>query len=321
MRKLLTLAMLILWIDLCSAQIYYVQDMSTTQIDSLDREHTVVLLPGGILEEHGPYLPSFTDGYVNMAFTKEIADSLVKRKGMKVLIFPIIPLGTGGANEIGRKYNFTGTYTIRRNLLRAILMDLGSDLGDEGFRKIFVINIHGGPNHNQAIDQACDYFNEAYGGKMVNILNLGTSFRSNFLTADERQEEGYTPHAGMEEHSLLYYLQPRFQQFKYKEARPAKATDPANIEIVAKADGWPGYFGSPKLSSPELGEKVWKARSQWIIVQVSKVMEGTYDFHQPTMFQLMERSASTRGINQDALTFDQQKESKQNEWLKSKGLQ
>ena len=36
------------------AQIYHVKEMNTEQIKALDREKTVVLLPVGILEEHGP---------------------------------------------------------------------------------------------------------------------------------------------------------------------------------------------------------------------------------------------------------------------------
>jgi hypothetical protein len=46
------------------AQIYHVQEMNTEQIKALEREKTVVLLPVGILEEHGPYLPSLSDGYI-----------------------------------------------------------------------------------------------------------------------------------------------------------------------------------------------------------------------------------------------------------------
>ena len=38
--------------------------MNTEQIKALDREKTVVLLPVGILEEHRPYLPSFSDDYI-----------------------------------------------------------------------------------------------------------------------------------------------------------------------------------------------------------------------------------------------------------------
>jgi hypothetical protein len=40
------------------AQIYRVQDMNTEQIKALDREKTVVLLPGGILEERPPFDPA-----------------------------------------------------------------------------------------------------------------------------------------------------------------------------------------------------------------------------------------------------------------------
>jgi hypothetical protein len=33
-------------------------ELNIDQIRTLDRQRTVILLPGGILEEHGPYLPS-----------------------------------------------------------------------------------------------------------------------------------------------------------------------------------------------------------------------------------------------------------------------
>jgi hypothetical protein len=35
--------------------------MNTRQIQALDRQRTVVVIPGGILEEHGPYLSSYSD--------------------------------------------------------------------------------------------------------------------------------------------------------------------------------------------------------------------------------------------------------------------
>jgi len=134
MKYVLSLCIIVLFAAVCEAQIYYVQDMSTIEIEALNRERTIVLLPGGILEEHGPYLPSFSDGYMNEALTLEIANSIIKRPNWNVLIFPIIPLGTGGANEIGRKYSFSGTYAIRQNTLRAIFMDLGSELGEHACR-------------------------------------------------------------------------------------------------------------------------------------------------------------------------------------------
>lgn len=62
-------------------QIYHVKEMKTEQIKALDREKTVVLLPGGILEEHGPYLPSFTDGYRNEWLTEALANAIVETPG------------------------------------------------------------------------------------------------------------------------------------------------------------------------------------------------------------------------------------------------
>lgn len=85
------------------AQIYHVKGMNTEQIRALDRDKTAVLLPGGILEQHGPYLPSFTDGYMIERLTHELANAIVERPGWQVLVFPLIPLGAGGANEIGSK--------------------------------------------------------------------------------------------------------------------------------------------------------------------------------------------------------------------------
>ena len=34
-------------------------------MDALDRARTVVLIPGGIFEEHGPLIPVNADGYRN----------------------------------------------------------------------------------------------------------------------------------------------------------------------------------------------------------------------------------------------------------------
>src|SRR4051812_6448539 len=73
--------------------IYQLQELNTPQIKVLTNDHTVILIPGGILEEHGPYLPSFTDGYWNERLTDSLAQAIVARKGWNVIIFPTIPLG------------------------------------------------------------------------------------------------------------------------------------------------------------------------------------------------------------------------------------
>jgi creatinine amidohydrolase len=69
--------------------------MNTEQIKALDREKTVVLLPVGILEKHGPYLPSGSDAYITDRRTSDLANAIVERPGWKVLIFPLIPWEPG----------------------------------------------------------------------------------------------------------------------------------------------------------------------------------------------------------------------------------
>src|SRR5436190_7591702 len=121
MKKLLAVMIVVLMsFFTASAQIYRVATMNTDQIRSLDKQKTVVILTGGILEEHGPHLPSFTDGYSNEWLTEKLAEAIVTRRGWSALVFPTIPLGHGGANEIGGKYAFPGTYAVRRTTLRAI---------------------------------------------------------------------------------------------------------------------------------------------------------------------------------------------------------
>jgi len=58
-------------------QVYRVAELNTEQIRALDRARTAVVLPGGILEQHGPYLPSYTDGYRNERIAAAIADAVV----------------------------------------------------------------------------------------------------------------------------------------------------------------------------------------------------------------------------------------------------
>ena len=135
MKQLLLLAcFLVLSCGSAGAQIYRVAQMNTEQIRALDKRKTVVVLTGGILEQHGPHLPSYTDTYANEWLTERLAEAVVERPGWAALIFPTIPLGFGATNVIGDKYVFPGSYTVGQSTLRAVYMDLATELGEQGFR-------------------------------------------------------------------------------------------------------------------------------------------------------------------------------------------
>src|SRR5579859_3292377 len=73
LKLCLALSVFTFFPSISPCQILQFAELNTNQIRSLDRTKTVVLIPGGILEQHGPYLPSFTDGYVDAAVTQELA--------------------------------------------------------------------------------------------------------------------------------------------------------------------------------------------------------------------------------------------------------
>jgi creatinine amidohydrolase len=86
--------------------------------------------------------------------------------------FSAYSLGQRRSQYPWQKYVFPGSYTVRPSTLRAIFMDLGTELGEQGFRWIFVVHAHGGLEHNRVLNQAGDYFHDIYGGHMVNLRAL-----------------------------------------------------------------------------------------------------------------------------------------------------
>ncbi len=241
-----------------SAQIFQLAQLNSNQIRALDRAKTVVLIPGGILELHGPYLPSFTDGYVDAFTTEALARAIVARPGWAVVIFPQVPLGSGAANAIGGKWSFPGSYAVRTETLRAVYMDLCSELGEQGFRWIFLLNDYGDPLHARALNQASEYFHEVYGGTMVylrDLLPISTCCdgEEKMFTPAQLAEEGFTVHAGADEHSQILFLHPELVDPAYKNATSLTAKGMEDLFRIAAAKDWPGYFGAPRLASAALG--------------------------------------------------------------------
>jgi creatinine amidohydrolase/Fe(II)-dependent formamide hydrolase-like protein len=103
-----------------AAQILRLTDLNAPQLRALDRSKTVVLLTGGMLEEHGPYLPAYTDGILSDRLTQEVARSVIAKKpGWTVLLFPQIPFGSAGSNEIGGQFT-APPFTSARSTMPAI---------------------------------------------------------------------------------------------------------------------------------------------------------------------------------------------------------
>jgi creatinine amidohydrolase/Fe(II)-dependent formamide hydrolase-like protein len=298
-------------------QMYRVAELNTEQIRALDRARTAVILSGGILEEHGPYLPSYTDGYRNERIAAAIADAVVSKPGWTALVFPPVPLGTGGANEIGRKYSFPGTYAVRSTTLRSVFMDLATELGDQGFRWVFVVHRHGAPNHNRMLDQAGDYFRDTYGGQMVHILGLlpVISADSDALDSAARLEDRFAVHAGARETSEMLHVRPDLVSSLYRDAEPRAGDDWSGLVRQARASSWPGYFGSPRQATALQGSRIVRAITDAAVGQVLQILDGKDPRGIPRLGDAARKSPENVAIDDDALCRERETLRKQEAWL------
>lgn len=307
-----------------SAQVHRVAEMNTDQVHALDRQKTVVLLPGGILEQHGPFLPSFADGYLNERVTQALADAIVTRPGWQVLIFPTIPLGAGGANEIGGKFRFDGSYTVRATTLRAVFMDLATELGEGGFRNIFLVHFHGAPNHNRALDEAADYFNETYGGRMVHLAGLlpvNQSFAQAASRAGraEEAENGIGVHADLVETSINLFLRPDLVAPEYVNARPFTGKSLSDLIPVAEGPNWPGYLGSPRHARADIGAAAVDLLTSAAADVALKILDGLDYLQIPRYGDVTRDDPGNATIDRRAAGDEQDNERRQTAWLNKKG--
>lgn len=306
------------------AQVLQLADLTTTQIRALDRAKTVVFLSGGMMEEHGPYLPAFTDGILSQRLTQElIAAFVAKKPGWTALVLPQVNLGASGYNEIGGHFVFPGTYAVRPSTLRAMFMDLASDLGDQGFKNIIVVHVHGSPLHIRALDQAGDFFRDTYGGTMVNLWGLlpvigGWGRALTTLTAAEKKEEGVSFHAGMDEHSLMLHLQPQLVAPGYRSAAVVTGATPQDSVATAKRADWPGYLGSPRLATAAMGERIWRSFSSAAVEQMLKIVDGADPSQFPRYGDLLWKNPVYQEWIRAGEARDRERHMRQQTWLERK---
>lgn len=304
-----------------SAQVLKLAELNTEQIRALDKGKTIVLIPGGILEEHGPYLPSFTDGYRNEATTAELARAVAARPGWTALVLPTIPLGVGGANELGGHFSFPGTYAVRSSTLRAVFVDLASDLGEQGFKWIFVVHLHGAPGQHRALDDAGDYFHDTYGGRMVHLYGLMPVLAAGAprLEPAEAAENGMDMHAGRAETSDILFIRPDLVAPGFRTAPSLPGENWIELVRIARTPGWPGYFGAPKQATAAEGEARTKQRAKVAADLMWRIVDGADMRDIPRWTTMMSSSQAIVDIDRAEAAHERAREERFAAWLARRG--
>lgn len=200
-------------------------------------------------------------------------------------------------------------------------MDLATELGEQGFRWIFVLQNHGSPVHNLMIDQAGDYFHDTYGGQMVNLTGLEPPNPPPPppLSEEVQRVSGIDVHAGLSETSRILFIRPGLVHPGFAQAPLFTARTPPELGEIAKKDGWPGYFGAPHLASAAYGAKVMRRRADILIATALEILGGkdprSIPRYATTQMKLQKETMD------GSLAYDESVRKKQAEWLAKNGIE
>jgi len=99
--------------------------------------HTLMVLPVGAIEQHGPHLPVGTDFFTIEYLARAAAMEAAAQ--IPVVVAPTMPFGSSHHH-----LPFGGTLSLGTDTYYRVLNDLVESLITCGFRSIFVLNGHGG---------------------------------------------------------------------------------------------------------------------------------------------------------------------------------
>jgi len=249
------------------------------QIDALNRERTMFILPIGMLEEHGPHLPIASDTF-GVMFEAEGVATRVSRKlpHWNVVMMPPLHYGETGANEIGDLFIHPGTYGIRHTTLRSLVADIGGQVAQNGFKWIFVLTGHGSPTNGVAVNDACDFVSEAFGVSMLHVSGLFRAdeqiqsraraiAKRHFSDADIASF-GLDVHGGVSETSVNLALRPSLVDPGYRTLPANSGQSFDELRAVALKPGWQGYLSAPAKATAAYGRDV----EEWWVTGLSELI-------------------------------------------------
>ena len=204
--------------------------------------------------------------------------------------------------------------------LRAVFLDLATDLGEAGFKWVFVLTMHGAPTHNQALDQAAQYFSETYGGRMVHVTGLTSvvgAVPPDLFTVEQRAAEGFSIHADADEHSCLLFLRPDLVAPGIRSAPAVVSRDFAELVATAqKSRG--GQATSALRQSPRPKPGVAPCTPSLRRLSTSSRTCSTAAATRGRAWRIGRTAdPAFRGVMEVGLEHEQQIERKQAEWLRS----
>jgi creatinine amidohydrolase len=233
-----------------------IEAMTMTEFQQQLQISRTVLIPVGSVEEHGLHLPLGTDTI--HAF--EVCRQAGARTG--ALVAPPVYYGVCRSTS-----QHPGTLSISGDTLRALIMDIGSALYQQGLRQFVILSGHAGGTHSAALIEAGEALLEKLPEARIaalNILDLGAAVWEPII------ETKGDAHAGELETSVLMALRPSWVKGTSPEEYPSF---PKAILVRNKRKYWPGgVWGDPARASLEKGTALLEAVTG-ALVQLIQTLE------------------------------------------------
>ena len=231
--------------------------------DEIKEKNSLILIPIGCLEEHGPHLPINTDGII----AEKMCEIVAKKNN--VILGPPVIYGVCRTTQ-----GVPGTIEIRIETLRALIFDIVYSFSSQGIKNIVLFSWHGGTTHATILREACidvlEKIREEYNlPKSMNIEQF-ESLPHIYLLSGIRLLDGKLedeifaildtePHHAAElETSLMLHLVPEIVKKEKIKNLKEFPNFPEN-RIFVRGNPWleKGLMGDASTSSAEKGQKIF----------------------------------------------------------------
>ena len=238
-----------------------------------DKANTLIIQPIGAVEQHGPHLPLVVDAAIATA----VIGQALSKLDSAISAYALPPLYYGKSNE---HWRFPGTITLSAQTLTAVLMEVAEGVYRAGFRKLVLVNGHGG--QPQILEIVARDLRQQHNDFMVFPMFVwGAPHCVADLVGDREYSEGI--HAGDVETSVMISLLPDFvnmakavREFPVPFAPDSLLSLEGQLPMAWMMDDLSrsGVVGDATAATASKGEKILASVSDgWV-----KVLEEIYRF-------------------------------------------
>ena len=231
------------------------EELSVPEIEQLDRDRTVLILPVGSVEQHGRHLPLGTDTMLATSLCCAAAERL---KGT-VAVLP--PPWYGFSPHHMR---FAGTVTLRAETLIALVEDIAGSAAAHGFRRLIVVNGHGG--NGGLVDVLSSTLGHKLRGQMRIACLTYFQLASDAIAKLRKSRPGGMGHACEFETAMMQHIRPELVAIDRAQVTyPDTGTAYASTDLLGRPRirtyydfsdlSESGTLGDPTLASPAAGKQ------------------------------------------------------------------